>query len=225
MTLGQTLCPRRVAVVNGAVAYAWYVGAAGAETLQAITTINSVAFSAPLLVGPAAGERDHRRQFAQPDARLRRPADGRLQSRQLRLCPGARDGDGGDRLVPHRVGPRLGGRDRQHAGADVERLPALADRALCQRAGAEEHHHQMPDQRLGAADPLQRRRRQRQRRALWRLGLRRRALVLQSVQRRRRLRHSGQGPSRPAAGHDPRAIASGCRSGTSRTRRPTSPRC
>lgn len=32
------------AVLNGAVAYAWYVGAAGSETLQAITTINSVNF-------------------------------------------------------------------------------------------------------------------------------------------------------------------------------------
>ncbi|HEV7480443.1 MAG TPA: hypothetical protein VGO05_09215 [Roseiarcus sp.] len=46
---GQTLFAT-VSVVNGAVAYAWYVGAAGSETLQAITTINSVAFSAPLIV-------------------------------------------------------------------------------------------------------------------------------------------------------------------------------
>ena len=45
---GQTLFAT-VPVVNGAVAYAWYVGAAGSETLQAITTINSVAFSAPLI--------------------------------------------------------------------------------------------------------------------------------------------------------------------------------
>jgi hypothetical protein len=37
-------------VVNGAVAYAWYVASAvGSETLQAITTINSVAFSTPLI--------------------------------------------------------------------------------------------------------------------------------------------------------------------------------
>ena len=47
-TLGQTLFAT-VPVVNGAVAYAWYVGAAGSETLQAITTINSAAFSAPLI--------------------------------------------------------------------------------------------------------------------------------------------------------------------------------
>jgi hypothetical protein len=45
---GQTLFAT-VPVVNGAVAYAWYVGSAGSETLQAITTINSVAFSAPLI--------------------------------------------------------------------------------------------------------------------------------------------------------------------------------
>lgn len=47
VTLGQTLfCS--VTAINGAVAYAWYVGTAGAETLEAITTINSVAFTAPL---------------------------------------------------------------------------------------------------------------------------------------------------------------------------------
>ena len=45
---GQTLFAT-VPVVNGAVAYAWYVGVAGSETLQAITTINSVGFSTPLI--------------------------------------------------------------------------------------------------------------------------------------------------------------------------------
>jgi len=46
-TLGETLFAS-VAPVTGAVAYAWYVGTAGSETLQAITTIDSVAISAPL---------------------------------------------------------------------------------------------------------------------------------------------------------------------------------
>jgi len=50
VTLGQVLAAS-VANVTGAVAYAWFVGAAGSETLQAITTINSAAFSAPLLTG------------------------------------------------------------------------------------------------------------------------------------------------------------------------------
>jgi hypothetical protein len=50
VTLGQTLSAT-VAIVNGAVAYAWFVGAAGSESLQAITTINSATFSAPLLTG------------------------------------------------------------------------------------------------------------------------------------------------------------------------------
>jgi hypothetical protein len=45
---GQTLFAT-VPVVNAAVAYAWYVGAAGSETLQAINTINSVAISVPLI--------------------------------------------------------------------------------------------------------------------------------------------------------------------------------
>jgi hypothetical protein len=49
-TLGQTLFAI-APIVNGAVAYAWYVGAAGAETLQAITTINSASFVAPLVAG------------------------------------------------------------------------------------------------------------------------------------------------------------------------------
>ena len=51
MTLGQTLfCS--VTAIQGAVAYAWYVSAStGTETLQAITTINSLAISAPLLTG------------------------------------------------------------------------------------------------------------------------------------------------------------------------------
>lgn len=47
VTLGQTLS-LSVPVVNGAVAYAWYAGLAGAEKLEAITTINSVTFAAPL---------------------------------------------------------------------------------------------------------------------------------------------------------------------------------
>jgi len=54
LTLGQTL-NASVAVVNGAVAYAWYVGlGAGNETLQAITTINSATFGAPLASGRQA---------------------------------------------------------------------------------------------------------------------------------------------------------------------------
>jgi hypothetical protein len=48
VTLGQTLFAS-IAPVPGAVAYAWYVGTAtGGEKLEAITTINSAAFSAPL---------------------------------------------------------------------------------------------------------------------------------------------------------------------------------
>lgn len=50
VTLGQTLFAS-LAPVQGAIAYAWYVGAVGAETLQAITTINSVALGAPLAAG------------------------------------------------------------------------------------------------------------------------------------------------------------------------------
>jgi hypothetical protein len=53
VTSGQTLFAS-VTALQGAVAYAWYVGTAGAETLQAITTINSATFSAPLTGGQQA---------------------------------------------------------------------------------------------------------------------------------------------------------------------------
>lgn len=47
ITLGQVLSCS-VAPVRGAVAYAWYTGASGAEKLEKITTLNSTTFSAPL---------------------------------------------------------------------------------------------------------------------------------------------------------------------------------
>jgi hypothetical protein len=53
VTLGQALSAI-IAPVVGAVGYAWFVGAVGSETLQAITTINSAVFNAPLLTGNQA---------------------------------------------------------------------------------------------------------------------------------------------------------------------------
>ena len=50
VTLGQILSAT-VTAIQGAVAYAWFVGAVGSETLQAITNINSATFSAPLTAG------------------------------------------------------------------------------------------------------------------------------------------------------------------------------
>ncbi len=47
VTLGQTLSASTPAV-NGAMGYAWFVGTAGSEKLEAITSLNSVTFSAPL---------------------------------------------------------------------------------------------------------------------------------------------------------------------------------
>lgn len=47
VTLGQTLSCLTTAI-QGALGYAWFVGAAGAEKLEKITTINSATFSAPL---------------------------------------------------------------------------------------------------------------------------------------------------------------------------------
>ena len=53
VTLGQTLFAS-VTAIQGASAYAWFVGTAGAETLQAISTINSASFAAPLTGGQQA---------------------------------------------------------------------------------------------------------------------------------------------------------------------------
>jgi hypothetical protein len=50
ITLGQTLTAT-VAVTQGALGFAWFVGAAGAEKLEAITTVPSATFSAPLVGG------------------------------------------------------------------------------------------------------------------------------------------------------------------------------
>jgi hypothetical protein len=47
VTLGQTLSCT-VTPVTGALGYAWFVGTAGSEKLEAITTINSATFAAPL---------------------------------------------------------------------------------------------------------------------------------------------------------------------------------
>ncbi|KAA0686015.1 hypothetical protein DTW90_34580 [Neorhizobium sp. P12A] len=53
ITLGQVLSAS-VTPISGAVGYAWFVGAVGSETLQAITTVNSATFSAPLTGGAQA---------------------------------------------------------------------------------------------------------------------------------------------------------------------------
>lgn len=50
VTLGQNLVAT-VALVSGAVAYAWFIGTAGSETLQAITTTNALTFGVPLASG------------------------------------------------------------------------------------------------------------------------------------------------------------------------------
>ena len=155
VTLGQTL-NATAPIVNGAVAYAWYVGTAGSETLQAITTINSANFNAPLTTGQQAAL-----VVAADNSRNATLAFDGLLSIGFNPVNGAYVqthgfGNGGDRYVPHHVWPRISGRDRQHACADVEQLSALADSALRQCARAEEHHEQVPHQRFGAADPLQR---------------------------------------------------------------------
>ncbi len=154
---GQTLFAT-VPVVNGAVAYAWYVGAAGSETLQAITTINSAAFSAPLATGqqPATAiTADNSRNPGLAFDGLLTDGFNPATSSFVQALPCRRRGD---RHVPYALRPRFDPRDRQYAAADVEQLSAVADGDLCQRARAEEHHEQMPEPFLGSARPLQCRR-------------------------------------------------------------------
>jgi hypothetical protein len=55
ITSGTNMLAAAVTAIQGAVAYAWYIGAAsGAETLQQITTINSMTQSVPLMTGTQA---------------------------------------------------------------------------------------------------------------------------------------------------------------------------
>ena len=158
VTAGQTLFAT-VPVVNGAVAYAWYVGAAGSETLQAITTINSAAFSAPLSLpvsrpATAITADNSRNPGLAFDGLLTVGFNPATSSFVQALAVRGR----GNRHVPDALRSRLDPRDRQHAAADVEQLSAVADGDLCQRAGAEEHHEQVPDQRFRSACSLQCRR-------------------------------------------------------------------
>lgn len=53
ITLGQTLTAS-VAPNQAALGFAWYVGAAGSETLQSITTVPTASFAAPLSAGNQA---------------------------------------------------------------------------------------------------------------------------------------------------------------------------
>ena len=53
VTLGQTLTAS-VVPAQAALGFAWYVGAAGSETLQSITTIPTASFAAPLATGNQA---------------------------------------------------------------------------------------------------------------------------------------------------------------------------
>jgi hypothetical protein len=108
-TLGQTLFASTTAV-NGAVAYAWFVGTLGDVAGDHHDQQRDVR-RAPGR-GSAGGKHDRRRQFPQCDARLRRPADGRLQSRELGLCPILCDRRRRHGHFPDFVRARLRRRDR-----------------------------------------------------------------------------------------------------------------
>ena len=136
VTLGQTLFAT-APIVNGAVAYAWFVGPAGSETLQAITPINSATFSAPLTAGQqlantVAADNSRNATLAFDDLLL----TVGFNHCQRRLCAGAGAGSAGTTARSFdRVGPKSSVVEiDQYAGADVEHLSDLADGDLRQRA-------------------------------------------------------------------------------------------
>ena len=147
VTLGQTLFAT-APIINGAVAYAWYVGSAGSETLQAITTINSAAFSTPLVSGQQAASviiaDNSRNPGLAFDGLLTDGFNPATASFVQALASGP--AGTGTFLTPSGRG--------SIAEIDnillqmVEHLSAFADGDLCQRARAEEHHDEVPHKRV-----------------------------------------------------------------------------
>src|ERR1700677_265613 len=147
VTLGQTLFAT-APIINGAVAYAWYVGPAGSETLQAITTINSAAFSTALVSGQQAASviiaDNSRNPGLAFDGLLTDGFNPATASFVQALASGP--AGTGTFLTPSGRG--------SIAEIDnillqmVEHLSAFADGDLCQRARAEEHHDEVPHKRV-----------------------------------------------------------------------------
>ena len=141
VTLGQTLSAI-VTPIQGAVAYAWFVGTAGAESLQAITTINSATFAAALAHRPAGRHRRHRRLVHQRlgfDGLLTTALKARPATPTSRRWPPARPAP-----APTLTASGRGSVNEIDAMLQSmwDSLPGLADRAVRQQPGAEEHHHQ-----------------------------------------------------------------------------------
>ncbi len=202
VTLGQNLFAT-VPLVNGAVAYAWFVGAAGSETLQAITTINSVAISAPLLAGQQAASAITADCSRNPTLAF----DGLLttgfnpaNNAYIQTLSAGVAGTGSfltssgrgsvvelDNMLlqmwtNYRLSPTV-------LYINAQEQKNITNKCLTNASGPLIRYNVAADQDNGGP--------------LWRLGFRRRALVLQPVQRRWRFRHPDQGPPRHAAGDDP----------------------
>ena len=198
---GQTLFAT-APLVNGAVAYAWYVGAAGSETLQAITTINSAAFNAPLTTGQQAATAITADNSRNADARLRRPADRRLQSGdQHSYVQALASGTAGTGtfLTPSGRGSIV---EIDNMLLQMWNSYRLSPTVIY--VNAQEQKNITAKCLTNASGPLVRYNVDASQSAALRVHrLGRRALVLQSVHRRR---DPADRPSRPAAGNDPRVL-------------------
>ena len=144
VTSGTNMLAATVAPVSGAVAYAWFVGttnAAGSGTLQAITTINSVTISAPLVAGTQSAasitaDSSFNASYAYNGLLTTAFGSGTAYVNSLAT------GTAGTGTFLTASGTRLGQRDRSDVPDDVEQLRAVADRPLCECARAAQHHDQ-----------------------------------------------------------------------------------
>ena len=197
VTLGQTLLAS-VPSIQGAVAYAWFVGTAGNEKLEKISTINSASFSAPL-AGTGPGRLgDHGQQLGQREPRVRRPAHPGAESGQPCLRQGVEHRRRRHRHGTDGIGSRHGGGNRRHAAEHVGQLPHQPVSDLRQQPGAEEHHREVPEQLVRSAPAHQP---ERQRPELLADRRRHDRLLLQPVHSERRGEDPGAHPTptcRPA---------------------------
>jgi hypothetical protein len=198
VTSGQVLSASVTPIV-GAIAYAWYVGAAGSEKLQAITTISSVTFSASLAATTQAASAITADCSANPGLAY----DG-LMTSAFKSSSGAYVNYLATGTAGTGTALTASGRGSvNEIDLMLERmwdLYQVSHRPLCEQPGAAQHHQQGAEQRFLTAAALHHRRAGpvRHRRQ------RRRRILLQPVRAGRRLQDPGQDPPVHAAGHDRR---------------------
>ena len=140
---GNGLVSATVAVVNGALGYAWFWGAAGSEVLGAITTINSVVITATAAgtqTAASLGTGDNSTNALVFDGLLTQALKPGSNAYVNYLATGTA-GTGTPLTARQRRRHR---RDRCRAQVDVGQLPALARlRCACRLAGRQQHQQKI----------------------------------------------------------------------------------